>query len=82
MRLENDVAAVAGGESPVSIYDSVSGTGWDDVYGTSAATPVVAGVEGLSSAYSIGLGAEAFYRDPGGLFDVTEDANGAVCSAC
>ena len=74
MRMDNDVAAVAAG---VSVYDSYGpGSGWKLEGGTSASTPIVAGVDAISSAFSISLGAEAFYRDRSGLFDVTEGSNG------
>jgi alpha-tubulin suppressor-like RCC1 family protein/sugar lactone lactonase YvrE len=75
-RIANDVAAVASPESPVSTYNSYEAKGWRLGGGTSTATPIVAGIEALSTAYARELGAEAFYRDPGGLFDVTEGSNG------
>jgi alpha-tubulin suppressor-like RCC1 family protein len=79
-RMETDVAAEADAEtSPVSVYDTYAG-GWNDVGGTSASSPFVAGVWGLSSSSVRSLGAEAFYRVTNGLFDVTEGNNGTCPS--
>ena len=77
-RIETDVAAVADPSTPVSTYNTNTGEGfgWRNVGGTSAAAPFVAGVVARSSAYSISLGPEAFYSDPGALNDVTEGNNG------
>jgi hypothetical protein len=84
-RTDNDVAAVASIESPVSIYDSYEyeeegfGTGklgWLLVGGTSVATPLVAGIEAHTSKAVREEGAEAFYRQA--LFDVTSGSTG-VC---
>jgi hypothetical protein len=80
MRLSNDVSAVADPETPLSVYDTYHEGGWLLIGGTSASSPFLAGVEGLSSAHSISLGAEAFYRDPGALFDVSKGSNGACSS--
>ncbi len=75
-RMANDVAAVGACESPLSTYDAAHGA-WSDVCGTSASTPLVAGIEAHASAYARSLpGADAFYQDTEGLFDVTEGSNG------
>ncbi len=79
-RMVADVSAVADPETPVSVYDTFHQGGWMLVGGTSASTPFVAGVEGLSSSSSRNAGAEAFYRDPSALFDVTKGSNGACSS--
>lgn len=71
-RTDNDVAAVAAVISPVSIrYDGT----WTLVGGTSVASPLVAGIEAHASASVRSLGAQAFYEEPGSLFDVTEGFN-------
>lgn len=77
-RLDNDVAADASVESPVSVYDSYISGGWEDFGGTSASSPFVAGVEALSNEYARSLGAEAFYvaGKKSLLFDVTKGNNG------
>jgi hypothetical protein len=68
-RTDNDVAAVAAVVTPVSIR--FDGT-WALVGGTSVASPLVAAIEAHASTYVRSLGAQAFYKDPGSLFDVTE----------
>ncbi len=78
-RTDNDVAAVAACETPLSIYDTSEG-GWTLVCGTSASSPLVAGIEAHASAYARSLpGADAFYQDPAASFDVTSGGNG-VCT--
>jgi IPT/TIG domain/Regulator of chromosome condensation (RCC1) repeat len=75
-RISDDVAAVASCETPVSTYME-SGTGWELVCGTSVSSPLVAGIEAHAGAYARSLpGADAFYDDPGGFFDVTSGSNG------
>jgi hypothetical protein len=74
-RVDNDVAAVASVESPVSMYDTFEAPGWLLVGGTSVSSPVVAGVEALSSAAVRAEGAGAFYKHPSALFDVTVGSN-------
>ncbi len=75
-RTDNDVAAVADNETPVSVsYDS----GWLDVGGTSVAAPLVAAIEAHANSATKTAGAEAFYKKPGMLFDITEGANG-ICT--
>lgn len=78
-RTQNDVAAVASLETPVSVYDTYSREGWLLIGGTSVSTPVLAGVEALSSSTARSLGAEAFYKagPAGRLFDITEGSNGS-----
>jgi hypothetical protein len=83
-RTDNDVAAVANNETPVSVYDSyeykeeggweTGKLGWVLLGGTSVASPLVAGIE----AHAVGtvkvMRGEAFYRR--GLYDVTTGSNG------
>jgi Subtilase family len=78
-RTDNDVAAVAGDKTPVSMYIEGLEPGqgeWLLEAGTSVAAPLIAGVEAHASAYTRSLGAEAFYEDPASLFDVTSGRNG------
>jgi hypothetical protein len=78
-RTNNDVAAVAGVKTPVSVYIEAFehvGGGWGLVSGTSVAAPLIAGLEAHASEYTRSLGAQAFYDDPGSLFDVTSGSNG------
>jgi hypothetical protein len=81
MRMDDDVAAVAACESPVSTYSPAvlgsSSKTWRLICGTSVSSPLVAGIEAHASEFARSLpGAEAFYEDPGGLFDVTAGSNG------
>lgn len=79
-RSDNDVAAVGACVTPVSTYASVEG-GWRLVCGTSASSPLVAGIEAHANAFSRSLpGADAFYHDPAALYDVTSGSNG-VCTS-
>ncbi len=74
-RMTNDVSAVGACITPVSVYDSTEG-GWIDLCGTSAGSPLVAGIEAHASAGSRALpGGEAFYTE-GVLFDVKGGSNG------
>jgi len=75
-RTENDVAAVGACATPVSVFNSREG-GWENVCGTSASSPLVAGIEAHASAFARSLpGAQSFYEDPAALFDVTAGKNG------
>jgi subtilase family serine protease len=80
MRTTADVAAVADWlHDPVSIYGGLTnanGSKWHLSGGTSAATPLLAGIIAHANSYTRSLGAEMFYRNPGMLFDVTEGRNG------
>ncbi|MGH2864090.1 MAG: IPT/TIG domain-containing protein [Solirubrobacteraceae bacterium] len=79
-RTSNDVAAVA---EDLSVYDTTHASGisglpdWVTVDGTSASTPIIAAVEALSEPAERALGAEAFYKTPGSLFDIVSGSNGA-----
>ncbi len=73
-----DVSAVADPSTPVSMYDSYNEGGWLLAGGTSVATPLLAGVEALSSSAVRSAGPSAIYDagEGGELFDVTEGENG------
>jgi hypothetical protein len=77
-RTANDVAAVASEETPVSEYQSYekesSPWGWSG--GTSAATPLVAGIDAHADEATRALGARVFYDQPGSEFDVQTGSNG------
>jgi sugar lactone lactonase YvrE len=74
-RDDNDVTAVGAPETPVSVYYNGK---WELWAGTSAASPLVAGIEAHASAFAHSLpGADAFYSDPAAFNDVTEGANAA-----
>jgi streptogramin lyase len=76
-RTTNDVAAVA---YHLSAYDSYEAEGWRDATGTSAATPIIAGLEALSSSVARTLAADTFYKKPSMLFHISVGANGS-CGA-
>ncbi len=71
-RTDNDVAAVAAVETPVSVRFNGA---WELAGGTSVSAPLLAGIEAHASAYARSLGARAFYEDTAALNDVTEGFN-------
>ncbi len=71
-RTDNDIAAVAAVETGVSVRIDHQ---WEVFGGTSVASPLVAGIEAHASVASRSQGADAFYENPGSLFDVTEGFN-------
>jgi len=75
-RTDNDVAADASKESPVSVYDSYEYPGWENVWGTSAATPIISGIEAQASSATRTLAADAFYKKPSMLFHISEGSDG------
>jgi Subtilase family len=81
-RTNNDVAAVADQNTPVSTYDTYkTETEWNLEGGTSVATPIVAAAMALSNSYTRSfLGAHALYVDAllneNAFNDVTEGSNG------
>ncbi len=78
-RMDNDVSAVASPSTPVSVYNTPMSSGWVNVGGTSVASPLIAGIEAHATSTTRSAGAEAFYKHPGMLFDVTTGSNGS-CS--
>jgi hypothetical protein len=90
-RTDNDVAAVASTETPVSIADSyklprefsVPEAGWTLVAGTSVASPLVAGTMALANAYTRSfpdagaLYEEAAQNGTGVLDNVVSGSNGS-----
>lgn len=77
-RTTNDVAAVA---EDLSIFDDYEERGWMTVGGTSAATPIVASVEALSSSSARTAAAAKFYEEGTSLFDVSSGSNGSCGSS-
>ena len=80
-RTDNDVAAVADLNTPVSVYDSFPTGGWRLVGGTSAAAPIVAATMALSNPYTRSFdGAEALYLahaiNNNAFRDIVSGANG------
>jgi hypothetical protein len=75
-RTDNDVSADAACESPVSVYVTALG-GWELLCGTSASSPLMAGIVAHETEAERALGAEGFYKDPAALFDVSKGTNGS-----
>jgi subtilase family serine protease len=79
-RTEADVAAVADPGHGVAVYDSYQEKGWGVYGGTSAATPVIAGVYADAGTPPSGSNPASFpYANPGALNDVTSGNDGS-CS--
>jgi hypothetical protein len=86
-RTNNDVAAVADPNTPVSVYDSYQSEGrssWRLLGGTSVATPIVAASMALSNPYTRTLeGAKSLYLEADGLQgagllnDIVSGSNGS-----
>ena len=86
-RTNNDVAAVADPNTPVSVYDSYKPEGrssWRLLGGTSAATPIVAASMALANPYTRTLeGAKSLYLEADGvqgagrLNDIVSGSNGS-----
>jgi alpha-tubulin suppressor-like RCC1 family protein len=77
-RMTTDVAADGACESPMSVYAG----GWENVCGTSASSPLLAGIEAHAESSIRSLpGAEAFYEATGGLYDITTGINGKCSDA-
>jgi Subtilase family len=75
-----DVSAVADPDTPVAVYDTFGSDGWLAVGGTSASSPLIAGIYALAGNTE-SISAVAYpYAHRGSLFDVTTGSNGA-CSA-
>lgn len=77
-RAMNDVAAVADPNTGVAVYDSYGGNGWAVYGGTSASSPIVAALIGLSGD-AAGVTPSTVYGHPDAFFDVTSGSNGS-CS--
>ena len=72
-----DVSAVADPNTGVAVYDSYGSGGWVIVGGTSAASPIVAGIFALTGHGS--ADASLAYSNPTAFFDVATGSNGS-CS--
>lgn len=87
MRGEADVAAVADPVTGVAVYQTYGNDGWAVYGGTSASSPLIAGVYASAGTPGSGTYPNAYpYAKPGSLNDVTEGGNGscdpdALCTA-
>ena len=78
-RTVGDVAAVADPNTGLAVYDTSNGNGgWNEVGGTSAATPIIAAVYALAGNAGTNP-ADDIYTHTSNLFDVTSGADGS-CS--
>ena len=81
-RVEADVSAVADPDTGVAVYDAFGGdpsAPWMIIGGTSAATPIVAGI--IAATGRAGIDASWFYAHPGVTWDVTDGSNGSCSPA-
>lgn len=84
-RTETDVSAVADPNTGVAVYVTFGGSGWTVYGGTSASSPIVAGVYALAGNEGTLNYAQQLYTNAGSLFDVTSGSNGScgtyICNA-
>lgn len=75
-----DVSAVADPNTGVAVYDTYGAAGWNVYGGTSASSPIIAGVYALAGTPGAGDDPSSYpYNDTTALNDVTSGANGS-CS--
>jgi Ricin-type beta-trefoil lectin domain len=84
-RTMNDVSAVANPQDGVAVYNTygVQNPGWQEVGGTSVATPIIASVYALAGPPAAGTYPASYPYQPGSsqyLTDVTSGSNG-TCEA-
>jgi hypothetical protein len=70
------VAAVADPNTGVAIYDTYQQSGWAEVGGTSASSPIIASAYALAANPGSGVPAGIAYQHPSGLNDVTSGSDG------
>ncbi|TWV41292.1 hypothetical protein FRZ03_21110 [Streptomyces misionensis] len=81
-RMEADVSAVADPATGVAVYDTYGGSGWAVYGGTSASSPIVAGVYALAGTPgSADYPAQYPYSHTGNLNDVTSGSNGSCTTS-
>ncbi|MET8611946.1 MULTISPECIES: putative Ig domain-containing protein [Streptomyces] len=81
-RMEADVSAVADPATGVAVYDTYGGSGWAVYGGTSASSPIIAGVYALAGTPgSSDYPAKYPYSHTGNLNDVTSGSNGSCTTS-
>ncbi|MEU2307423.1 putative Ig domain-containing protein [Streptomyces misionensis] len=81
-RMEADVSAVADPATGVAVYDTYGGNGWAVYGGTSASSPIIAGVYALAGTPgSSDYPAKYPYSHTGNLNDVTSGSNGSCTTS-
>ena len=77
-----DVSAVSDPATGVAVYQTYGGGGWAVYGGTSAASPLIAGVYAIAGTPVPGTYPNSYpYEAPGSLYDVTAGANGSCSPA-
>ncbi|WP_239077048.1 carboxypeptidase regulatory-like domain-containing protein [Actinocatenispora rupis] len=77
-----DVSAVSDPVTGVAVYNSYQASGWAQYGGTSAASPIIAGVYASAGTPVAGSYPNTYpYANAGSLNDVTEGANGSCSPA-
>jgi hypothetical protein len=76
-----DVSADADPATGVAVYDSYNLSGWEELGGTSVASPIVASVYALAGPPAPGSYPASYpYADPSALNDITDGANAPTCT--
>ncbi|MFG2717701.1 putative Ig domain-containing protein [Streptomyces sp. NPDC048416] len=77
-----DVSAVADPATGLAVYDSYQASGWNVYGGTSASSPIIAGVYALAGTPAAGTVPASYpYAHTSALNDVTSGANGSCSPA-
>ena len=76
-RTETDVSAVADPNTGLAVYLTYGGNGWTVYGGTSASSPILAGVYALAGNEASLAYAQSVYTNASSLFDVTSGSNGS-----
>ena len=84
-RTETDVSAVADPNTGLAVYVTYGGSGWTVYGGTSASSPILAGVYALAGNEASLTYAQSVYTNASKLNDVTSGSNGScggyICNA-
>ncbi|WP_051940923.1 S53 family peptidase [Phaeacidiphilus oryzae] len=76
-----DVSAVADPATGVAVYQTYGASGWSVYGGTSASSPIIAGVYALAGSPGSAVPAADPYAHPSALFDVASGSNGSCSTA-
>jgi len=81
-RTNNDVSAVADPNTGVAVYDTYTFSGWVEVGGTSASSPIIASVFALAGTPAAGTYPSSYiYQHTSSLYDVTSGSDGSCSPA-
>jgi subtilase family serine protease len=71
-RLVSDVSAVADPDTPVAVFQTYGGSGWEEIGGGSVPVPIIAAVYALAGVPAVGTYPASYpYAHPSSLFDIT-----------